>query len=701
MKLCTASIILALPLFSSITIAANIEEVFVTAQMRDESIQSVPIALSLIDSSELEKFHATSLTDIESLVPNVNFGRGGRSTRGEIAIRGVGDFSRNIGSDARVAVYLDGVPTGRSFSFDQDLGDIKSIEILRGPQGTLFGANTISGAISITTQEPTDEYSTSLFTEAGNYNLRKTKLVTNLPVMEKLYARFGYSVVDQDGFINNKLQGKDLQGFNRKTGFFKLRYLPTDNLELALNLHGLDESGDKTNAVALPGAAFGAYDLVPDEREVRHDAAEFEEREMYGASATVQYTTPNNYKILYIGGHRDDKFSEASEEDYSSLFIAVSYNNEKVTQTSHEIRLISPEFDHFDYVAGLFYSDQKVTTERAALTGPFFPNPNTSVSTPGQVNVKSSSFYAHGNYTPTDKLTLTAGIRYIREDKDLLYNIEDTTGLFINFDGLTDSISFSEVTPKAGISYDITDSSMAYFSVSKGFKGGGWNADLITSLEGFEFKPETAISYEAGLKNDFKFGSLRAAAFITKFKDFQVFQFVVIPEGGTLFSLTNAGEVTTKGLEIDGQVNFTEELSLSISASYTRAEFDKFRDGGGTGIHFDGNDLPYSPHLSYFLSLDYHHEINNSVEFNSNINYSYSGEFYSNPNNFESNKIDSHYNVGGSVGLDFYERVKLQIWVKNLTDETYLRQRTRSFLGQPRGYYEPPRSYGVSIALDI
>lgn len=701
MKFCSASVLLALPLFSSIISAADIEEVFVTAQMRDELIQSVPIALTLINSTQLESLHATSLTDIEGIIPNVNFGRGGRGTRGEIAIRGVGDFSRNIGSDARVTVYLDGVPTGRSFSFDQDLGDIKSIEILRGPQGTLFGANTISGAISITTQEADDEYSTQLFTEVGNYNRRKTKFVTNVTITEKLYTRFGYSIVDQDGFIDNQFQDKDLQGFNRKTGFFKLRYLPTDNLEVSLNLHGLDESGDKTNAVALEGAAYGAYDLAPGEREVRHDALEFEEREMYGANITTQYTTEEGYQLLHIAGYRDDKFTEANEEDYSSLFIAVSYNNERVTQTSHEIRLVSSEYDHFDYVAGLFYSDQEVTTEKGAATGPFFPNPNTSVFTPGQVDVKSSSLYAHGNYRPTDKLTFTAGLRYIREDKDLLYTIEDTTGLFINFDGLTDSVSFSKVTPKAGVSYDITDDSMAYFSVSKGFKGGGWNADLITSLENFEFKPETAINYEIGLKNNFSFGTLNLAAFSTKFKDFQVFQFVALPEGGTLLSLTNAGEVTTEGVEVDGQVNFTDNFSFTISAAYTQAKFDKFRNGGGDGIHFDGNDLPYSPHISYFLSLDYDREINNSTVFSSNLNYSYASEFYSNPNNFESNKIDSHYNIGGSMGLEFYGRVRLQMWAKNLTDETYLRQRTASFLGQPRGYYEPPRSYGVSITVDM
>src|SRR6187551_2304131 len=165
-----------------------IEEVIVTAQMREENAQSIPLAIGAYDKKFIALVGASSLTEMEAAIPNINFGRGDRNTRGEIAIRGVGDYSRNIGTDARVAVYIDGVLTGRSSSFDQSLLDVAHIEVLRGPQGTLAGTNALAGAINIVTQKPEDEFKAELFGNTGNYDLNSLTGKINLPITDDLFA---------------------------------------------------------------------------------------------------------------------------------------------------------------------------------------------------------------------------------------------------------------------------------------------------------------------------------------------------------------------------------------------------------------------------------------------------------------------------------------------------------------------------------
>lgn len=706
--LCLASLVIGVTdsslAWSQNTKSPALEEVIVTAQMRDESVQSIPLAIGAYDKKFIDQVGASSLTEMESAIPNINFGRGDRNTRGEIAIRGVGDYSRNIGTNARVAVYIDGVLTGRSSSFDQSLLDVAHIEVLRGPQGTLAGTNALAGAINVVTQKPEEHFSAGLLANTGNYNLQSFTGKLNLPLTTELFASLLVSTTEQDGYIDNVALERDLQGINRDVAKLKFRYLGVEKLLLDIGFDYLKDDDKSTNAEALANGGFNGFTLAPEPFVVAHNADESEQRELKGATIEASYETPGDFRWTSITGTRANEFTELSEEDYSPLDVATSIFDEKSDQFSQELRFASPKGEKGDYVMGVYFLEQDISTRRSAITGALFrPAPNKSVQTPASADVRSSALFIHGNYHLDSRWTLTAGLRFVHETKKIDYSSVDNIGSFIDVDHLRDQKTFDEPLPKFGINLQLTPDVLFYTSVGRGYKSGGWNADFITTLEHFQFDPEYAINYELGAKSAFFDKRLTAnvAGFVTKFDDFQVFQFVPTQSAGAVLSLTNAGKVTTQGVELDITALVTDNLSVSFNTAFTQARFDEFKNGGGIGVDYDNNYLPYAPKHTYFVAIDYSRPLFQQAEMYGHIDYGYTGDYFSNPNNTPDNAIPKYFSANARLGVSIDGQWDISLWMKNITDETNLRQRSVSFLGVSRGLYNPPRSYGVAINYAI
>lgn len=688
------------PSFAWSDSASPIEELVVTAQMREEPVQSIPLAIGVYGEEFIEKVGAKSLADMEAAVPSLNFGSGDRNTRGEIAIRGVGDYARNIGTNARVAVYVDGVLTGRSSSFDQGLLDVAHIEVLRGPQGTLAGTNALAGAINIITQKPQENFNAEIQAGAGNFGAQSFTGKLNLPLSDDFFASLLLGVSEQDGFIKNLTLNRDLQGFDRDIAKLKFRYLGVEGLTLDLGFDYLKDEEQSTNAEALANGRFNGFTLAPNVYEVAHDADEFQERELKGITLEASYDLPSGFRWASITGVRSNEFRELSEEDYSPLDAAVSIFDEQSDQLSQEIRLVSPKGENFDYVVGLYLLDQDISTERQAVTGSSFPiAPNASIQTPASAEVESASVYLHGNYYLGERWSLAAGVRYVNENKNIDYTSLDTTGMFISASHLIEEQTFREWLPKIGINFQLTPDVLIYTSAAKGYKSGGWNADFITSLENFQFSPEYAVNYEAGIKSSFfeRALILNASTFVTRFDDFQIFQFVPTDGDGSILSLTNAGKVTSQGFELDVSANLTDHLQITFNAALTSAKFDEFKNGGGIGIDYDGNYLPFAPRDNYFVALDYTTPAFGLTEVYGHIDFSYTDDYFSNPNNFPGNLIPNRHTSNARVGIKSDSVWDLSVWIKNIADDTSLRQKSYSFLGVPRGVYNPPRSYGIEL----
>ena len=399
-------------------------------------------------------------------------------------------------------------------------------------------------------------------------------------------------------------------------------------------------------------------------------------------------------------GHKKTNAVARWEENHSSLkLFDVSFGDDD-TQFSQELRLASPQGDRLSYVAGIYYWYQKAQTNRLAVSGSdLIPGFTLEIPQSGDVVTNSYAAFVHGEYRLTDDLSITGGIRYTKEKKDLNYT-QLGEPLFIDFVNFQDKYSDDAWTPNIGLSYQIDDDKLLYATISRGFKSGGWNADYVVTTD-IGFDSEYATSYEIGAKTEWLDNRLRlnVAGFITKYIDYQVFQFVPVQGGGLIFSLTNAGEVTTKGVEIELTARPVDDLILTANFGYTDATFDRFKNGGGAGIDFDGNRLPLAPKITLSFGAEYHFEISEAVRSYIRADYSYRGGMYHNPNNVRPQFYTSGYDLFDARAALILNRTGLEIalWGKNLFNKTYDRNKWVTFLGTSASQYGLPRTYGVEV----
>ncbi len=673
-----------------------LEEVYVTAEKRPQALSEVPIAIQVLDATFIENGANLGLSDLEYAMPSVNFGRGGRRTRGEITIRGVGGFSRNIGSDGRVAVYVDEVPLGRSSAFDSNLLDIEQIEILRGPQGTLFGTNAIAGAINITTAAPSDTKTATVQQTFGNYGLSTFNASAASPLSDDTSMRLQYSHIESDGYIKNIALDSTLQ--ERNTDSFRGKIHHEFNQDVSITVSGdwLDEEADATNGEALAdsigpgGVSLNGYSSAPDFYEVAHDTEEYETRKIWGTAANLDWNLSSGAKVTSISAIRRSVFEDVSEEDFSAIPLADSTFNESFKQKTQELRYISPENDEFNYVVGLFLSDGELTTDRGARLG------TSIVSTPGSLFSKSAALFFHSNIKVNENLYLSLGTRAQREEKEIDYTSSNPSSLpgFAN-GTLVDDDTYSALLPKIGLNYT-PENNLFFASISRGSKSGGWNADFVPSLANIEYDQEFATNFEIGHKFADASSPLQSSVtlYSTKYTDFQIFQLL---EG--LTQLTNAGEATSQGVELEIEYEISPKLALTLGSSYNKAEFDEF-ENGPPGDDYSGNDLPYAPEMSHFFGVDYDFTIADKTAY-WHIDYSFSDDFYTDPNNEESHQVRNYTLVNTNLGIEISELISVKAWVRNLTDNDRLRFRDVTFLGIQRGFALQPRTAGISFELNF
>ncbi len=640
------------------------EGIVVTATRRTEKLSEVPIAMSVFGDDNIDQTSVRELSEISGYIPNVSIS-GHNDFRSVITIRGVGSASRNIGFDSRVGVYVDGVYMGQSPAVNQELLDLERVEVLRGPQGMLFGKNTVAGAVSLVTKKPEDRFFGKVSANIGNYNLREFQGMLNVPISEKVAAKVSISKTDRDGYIDNITTGNEIDTKDVLAYRAQLRITPSDQFEINLAYDGL--SADNKILVGKPitdtyGVMVSPY--APQPRQVAFDFDPSESRDVYGAMMDMTYEFQNGFTVKSITGYRDTDASYANDTDYAPISIIYVDYGDKFKQTTQEFQLISPSDSAFTYMGGLYYYKQDADTVRDVTLGNDFlegfvrpvlapnvvPNPATlttaqlafissmvgfgpigsKVTNSGSVETESYAAYFNGSYDFNDRWTLGFGVRYSTEDKSVNWLLDgrnsgvfrigstnvapgDTTAVPTP---LVNDRSDSFLSPAVSLSYAVTDQSNLYAKYSSGYKSGGFNLDFINEDElaansGLEFGKETVDAYELGLKNTFMNGrfTLNLAAFYSEYSDYQVNQFVDLGGGRTSIRITNAAKVVTQGLEAEFNLQATDNLSLQGSAGYLDATFDSFPGGGTAGADISGNDLNNAPEWSASLGAVYTRDV--------------------------------------------------------------------------------------------
>ncbi len=455
-KLTTISSIIALSTaLSGVSYSASAEEAFViedivvTAQKRSERLRDVPISMSALGAEQIDQTGVRDLKSIAEYIPNLQISQS-NDFRSTVTIRGVGAQSRNIGFDARVGVYVDGVYMGQSPSLNQELLDLERVEVLRGPQGTLFGKNTVAGAINLVSKKPHEEFSGQVSADIGNLNYREFKGNVNIPISDSVFTKFSVSKADRDGYIENTFTGNKLMDVDNIAYRAQLRVLASDQLEINASFDGLNS--DTLILVGEPLTdtfAFVAAPAEPAERTVSFDRDPDDKRDVYGGHLDINYETDGGFTIKSITGYRDTNADYTNQTDYSPLDIVSIRFADRYKQFTQELQFISPDDEKLTYMAGLYYYNQNSDTRREVFLGDDFltgyfgvfgvPGPlqetirqtlgfgepgNSTTSNFGEVGTQSYAAYVNGTYDVTERFKIGFGMRYSIENKDVNWTLD-------------------------------------------------------------------------------------------------------------------------------------------------------------------------------------------------------------------------------------------------------------------------------------
>ncbi len=606
----------------------GIEEIVVRARRREELLVDTPISVTALSDSTLRDAGVYRVDEIQNLVPNLQFSVGRENQEGFIRLRGVGTTSGEIVFDPGVAVYIDGVFLPRMIGQLIDVVDIGQIEVLRGPQGTLFGKNSVGGAISINTIKPQPELSARMLVSAGRFDTVRTRLSFNLPLIEdRLYSRFAFSTNQNSGQARNDLLNIDMSDRNSMTFLGSLRLLLTDDITVDLSgtwsrdhAHGrggqcriVDPMG--VAASGMPGFMEACEASTP--FRFQGNVAGLADTSSWGSWGTVTWDAldgPISLTVKNITSWREQKPGHRSDSDFTEIpVLSINYAGDDENpdwaqrQISEELQTtLSAWDDRLSLVTGVFGFWERGTapTRITSLEGLF------DVDTRSTTRIRNWSWavYSHAVIDPLDWLSLTLGIRYTQDKKGASYEVTDLdTG---DTQGpLSGDEVFDDVTPTVSLGLKATDDlldalqldhGLFYFTWAQGFRGGGFNALINVQLnqdpgnEGLPgFKPETLDNFELGIKTIAfdKRLSLNLAGFYSKYDDIQV---VAVRAQGNPgepgFAVQqftqNAAEATVMGFELEFLANPVDELTVSGSLGLLNTEYDDF----GKNCNFDNGD---------------------------------------------------------------------------------------------------------------
>ncbi len=559
----------------------GVDDIVVTAQRREQSFQETPISIQVLDPEAMARGQLSQAVDLNRLVPGIQIGAGGNAA--QIYIRGVGDFAASALSNPAVAVNIDGVYIARPQAVNSSFFDLARVEVLRGPQGTLYGRNASGGAINLITNRPVlGEFGGYATFEYGNYSRKRGEGALNVPLGDNAALRASFGIIDRDGYLSDGNDDDVKQAF-------RVRFLwePTDKVSLLLNADYADEDGKGSGTVFLP--------RIP-------GTDPWDSSSSPEANAILTTTPPLGFIVPPVGtdSYRDNQFWSVSAElsadlGFATLTILPSYRDAVISErnypaglrntipegtseaTSVEARL-SNETDVLSWVAGFYFFNEKQVSEQQIYEGVL-----QDVIIHFAPDVKSYAAFGQATLSITDWARITGGLRYTDESSTVVGDIFTNSpvglppmtplpALLEEFGG---KVSFDSLTWKAGVEFDITPDSMVFFNASTGFKAGGHN-QTVEPLATYD--PENLRALELGFRNRFFDGRLQfnAELFHWTYEDSQVASVVFDPLGNVSLLTQNAGNAKIKGGNVDIVAMPTPNDTLRFFVEYNDATYDEF-----------------------------------------------------------------------------------------------------------------------------
>ncbi len=720
--------------------AVTLEEIVVTAQRTESSLQQTPVSITAFTGEALKEQGITSLLDIGAFTPNLQVGtRSGAAGQGGFAVRGMGVSSSE--SSPAVGIYIDDVYFPSSSGNLLSLFDVARVEVLRGPQGTLFGRNTIAGAVQYISVKPSTE-GLSGFAEAsgGNNDRADFSGALNIPLSSSVAMRLSLASRKLGGYVHDDLNNIDRGAESTKDARLQLRWMPTDNLTVDFKAESLKQEtngraftlgGVNPNAIVVKIATgqplpIPPQHVLPETQPFTNALASTSNYQLQGLNApeffnfkyetaqgNVVYKLTDSMTLTSITAYSKSASDYATDTDGTPLSILSGTGDEKTKLFTQELRLSGRSFgDRFNWTTGAYYYDQVrsvgVGTFRIGLgsDGTVPPLVLGQSGRGGAINDISSeayALYAQGTYNLTDRLSGTLGARYSSETIDVQEFPDPVLG-YLGANGagpaIASSDKFTDTSPYVGVNFQVNPDLMAYAKASKGFRAGGGqilNSPLSPPAHLQPFEQETAWTYELGTRMEFMDKRLRInpTLFYTDWTDIQ---FNATDPASVPYTF-NAGDATIKGAELETQFALTSRWLLNASASYLDGKYTRINPLLGSDVTLD-DDLQQSPESKYTAGVRYTLPLRNDARIVANANYAWVDTIRSAVKTSTSVQLPSYSLVNAQVQyIAASDRWSLALFGTNLMDEYYLVGGTDLRQGPGSLIIDParPREYGVTF----
>jgi len=705
--------------------AAQVDEIIVTATKREESVQSIPVAVTAFGAEELEKARVFDISDVAARTPSFAFQKAD-STEQELIIRGIGTIRLDSASaDPSVGLFLDEVYVGRRGTATPPVFDLARAEVLRGPQGTLYGKNVVGGAVNLITARPEDTFSGAGSVSIGNYSAVQSSGHVTGPLTESVSARLAFFQSSRDGWAENVQTGDELEDLDQAAlrGSMDIALSERARLELTGDWSYTETNGQSRFPVDDPnvpgtGTVRGFGFTGTDVRTSNHPFDLFEKTRTHGLTAQLEYDF-EGATLTWLSamryGKASDRFAQAGVTSPPSFTDSVVGQYEEYTGYTQELRLTSTTAGRFSWIGGLYYYHENTEREDTNSADSFaFSGPGTlgdildgTYRYEQRAGVDNFAVFGEAGYAVTETVTLTAGVRYTVDRKELENRVNclefgGPGGILCaaplgpasdQFDIATNE-SWSELTPKFAAEWQANENIFVYASATRGFKGGGWQGKPSNEAAALvSYDPEVAWTYEAGIKSDLADGKLRlnGSVFHTDFSDLQV---EVLDDTGLTLIVDNAADAVISGVELEAFFSPTEQLNLFATASYLDTEYENFIDSSGADL--SGNQINRTPETSYTVGFDFEQPVGNGYQINARGVYSWQDEFFWLPENI--NKEEAYGLLNGRIGFGPEDaKWEIAVWGKNITDETY-RLGVIPFIGDVFSRFGAPQTYGVELS---
>jgi len=665
-----------------------LEEVVVTAQKRAESLQDVPLSVQALDGTKIKEANIQQISELSAYIPNFQMTQ--TTVGNNVYIRGIGS-GVNQGFEQSVGMFVDGIYAGRGQQFRAPFLDVARVEVLKGPQDTLFGKNTLAGAINITTERPTDEFEGELTATYGEeYDEQEYTGMISGPLTETLSGRLVGKYAKSDGFFENIYTGGSTPVSEESMVRASLLWDASDTLQVFAKVQSgkLDTYGRSVQVSNADGNFFAVGGLINEDLDSMADYiaagedAQFDDKTTSDSFSPEKFESENNSALLEIEstlaghtltsitGYSEYSYDDITDADFGPLKIIEQGVKQDFEQWSQEFRLTSEHDGAVQYVTGLFLQKQELSSRGSIDVdlSPFGVKPifdligyPEAVSTYRKMDQDTTTAAVFGqlDWSVTEALNLTFGLRYGYEKKEATQSVDvtefqdpnvvtsDPGSIAIAYalagtgvHAYEDSRSGAQFTPTLGAQYHFEGGNMVYIRLAQGFKSGGYNEAETSGIEErFSYDDEEATSFEVGSKMRLLDGAatLNTSVFYTEYENRQVSSFE-----GLVFVVGNAAKSISQGVEIDGRWRAAERLTLGLSMAYLDSSYSEFSNGTCEAFDTDaakrvgeqcradlaGATTEYAPEWSASLNMRYVQPVGEALQLALQLDANYADDFY-------------------------------------------------------------------------